>query len=624
MGITGPSAEQQAQRQQQQQRLQQLQEEQRAIETQLRVQQYASQYEIELQFPAKVVVNGRAVADSSPSAPVNPELIQHRLLEAGVLYEVPTSIRSIVASTTSFVQDLEATGCFDTVRVEIGSPGKLPTQETVGLSGQAAAEPSGPPTRHLKVLLNQARWYRLHIGGGLKTDSLINNPEQQALSASSVFGGNTGGAVLPTAELDASITLRNLTGYLDTTSLQYTLDTRSIATIALDHQRPLYSIFPKDSDMRNNILSNDRGSQYSFQTRFVLDTVDYEFTRSYKEFQRLLSVRATNQNRATARGDSVPSFFTSLEWKTLLRDIVPRRHATIPFAYNASHPIVQQSGPSVKHAFVAEMRSNGAFVNQRDDDVDGAASLQFLNPTSGLEFHSLAELATPPGDVGFFKFDAGLSLHRTLFYTQQTTTSDTDRKSGVALHGALNTGYLHPLSFGGLCGPPTISDRFFVGGPFSLRGFLPAGIGPRSHDIMSESSGTTPRHRDRPGDALGGDFYYTATAMLSMSPRILESVFVEPKLQETVDADGNRVLVSTESPLDAFRVFGFVNVGTCVGSVCHTPLSAIMGSTRTSVGVGLATALLGPRLEVTCAWPLRYGPKDVRRNFQFGMGFTFG
>jgi outer membrane protein assembly factor BamA len=53
-------------------------------------------------------------------------------------------------------------------------------------------------------------------------------------------------------------------------------------------------------------------------------------------------------------------------------------------------------------------------------------------------------------------------------------------------------------------------------------------------------------------------------------------------------------------------------------------LQAVLQSTRASVGVGIASSVMGPRVEATYAWPLRYGPRDARRHFQFGMGFSFG
>merc|ERR1712238_316264 len=142
-------------------------------------------------------------------------------------------------------------------------------------------------------------------------------------------------------------------------------------------------------------------------------------------------------------------------------------------------------------------------------------------------------------------------------------------------------GIIQPISFDGLCSGPTISDRFFVGGPMQLRGFLPAGIGPRT-----KTGGST-----TPGGTLAEY---------------------------------------------GIRLFAFANAATLAGlsplTNNHTRLQQqqpvtwmqIAQSTRTAAGVGISGGTPMGRVEVTYAWPLRYGPRDARRNFQFGFGLSFG
>lgn len=127
----------------------------------------------------------------------------------------------------------------------------------------------------------------------------------------------------------------------------------------------------------------------------------------------------------------------------------------------------------------------------------------------------------------------------------------------------------------------------------SIRGFLPAGIGPRTSSGVS-SGGVSPG-----GDSLGGAMYYTAS------------------LSASVAAPG----VMGEYGI---RAFSFVNAGTLVGTMNGVPLQAILNSTRTAVGAGISAATPMGRFEATYAWPLRYGPRDARRNMQFGFGFNFG
>lgn len=150
--------------------------------------------------------------------------------------------------------------------------------------------------------------------------------------------------------------------------------------------------------------------------------------------------------------------YVGLDWTLLFRDLIPRRHATLPYALNASPEIVSQSGPSLKHSVSFEYRTNGRLC----DD--------WLNPTFGMDVNGKVEVAGPPGDTGFVKMQGGASLNVPL-------------PQSCAFHGSVQAGILRSIPFGGLCGPASISDRFFVGGPLHLRGFLPAGIGPRAKTV---------------------------------------------------------------------------------------------------------------------------------------------
>ncbi|EEC45060.1 predicted protein [Phaeodactylum tricornutum CCAP 1055/1] len=349
----------QAQLQQKQERLRQLQEEERQLRLQLQVQEHAATYQVELAWPARIV-------DSNGNAPrTNNELIQHRLLESGVLYEVPVRVGATVESTNAFIQDLEKTGCFNSVRVEVGQ----------GVSDEDA---STRVQKQLKITLDEKRWYRVNAGAGVKTDGWL-RPETAV---------NDG--FLPTAEIDHSLA-----------SPEYT-----------------------------------------------------------------------------------PDLYYGVEWSLLSRDLVPRRQSKMPYAMDASPEVVSQAGPSLKHSILAEFRSNGELLDHP------------YSPTGGVEMHGSAEVAVPPGSVGFVRCNGGFGIHMPLLQS-------------LSVHSIFNAGYLKALSFGGLCRPPTLSDRYYVGGPLRFRGFVPAGIGPRTKHGGSSTPG---------GDAVGGDFFYTATAMASITP----------------------------------------------------------------------------------------------------------
>ena len=481
-----------------------------------------------------------------------------RLLEAGVLFEVPVSLGETVERLDDFCQDLERTGCFNRVSVEVGGAKASVDKET----GKEVVE------QQVNVVLDEKDWYRLHLGGGVKAQELLQQPEMT----------ESGQGPLPVAaELEVSAGLRNLTGCLDQTYIAYRLDTKGIGSWTLRHERPLYTFLP--SPWREALLETATGSRFSLTAKAALDTHDYEYTRSYREYQRLMSVHLSNQHslRDNPLASAMsPDWFASLSWSFALRDVIPRRQMASPWFSAASPSILQEAGPSLKNSFTALVRTNGSFIE------DGPV----LNPTDGWQAYAEAELATPPGDVNFGKLQAGASCHVPM-------------TPSLSLHWMGQAGWLHSMSWETQSGkkplPPTVSDRFHIGGPLQIPGFLPAGIGPR------DTRTSSPDRLTPGGDSIGGDLHYRTSLMASVPA--LTSLF----------PDG--------------RAFGFLAAGTCVqqANLGKDPVASFFGSTRASVGVGFTTtAMAGSRLEVTYAYPLRYAPVDARRNFQLGIGVTLG
>lgn len=503
-------------------------------------ERYMYNYNVNLKFPANL-----SSRDPNRTLRTNPDLVQIRLLEAGVLYEDPQPVAQTAERLSKFVAALEKTGCFHSVNVEVDELEK-PADSQQGTVSAVTGEPlKYPPTQQLNVILNEKNWYRLYVGGGIRNDM------------SAEIGGN----LFSKTQFETSAGLNNLTGYLDTTAIQYTVDATSNSRWDVRHIRPLDAYVP---DVMHSLM--DIGN-YSLGVRAALDTLDYEWTRSYKERQRKLSLRISNHEQVAHPEMSMESYM-GCEWSWLFRDIIPRRHETLPYALDASPEIAAHSGPSEKHSVSMEYRSNGEFCDDK------------YNPTDGIDFYSKVEVAGPPGDVGFVKAQSGGSIHIPLL-TDSLLCS---------LHSSLHTGILQSVSFGGSCNPATVSDRFFVGGPMQLRGFCPAGIGPRA----KIGSATAPM-----GDALGGEFFYTASLAASMTSAYLNQ-------------HGLR-----------FLVFG--NLGTLAGSLAAAPSwTTIIRSSRASVGVGACIGTPMGRAELTYSWPLRYGPRDARKNVQFGLGFTFG
>jgi outer membrane protein assembly factor BamA len=192
---------------------------------------------------------------------------------------------------------------------------------------------------------------------------------------------------------------------------------------------------------------------------------------------------------------------------------------------------------------------------------------------------------------------------------EESVSSTTPSVTGLALHSSFNCGIIRPIfggSFGGAIGSALsslpLADRFYVGGPGQLRGFLPSGIGPRSIDAGGSS---VPG-----GDSLGGDLFYTSTLAISAP---FPTYFAALR--------GNGA-----------RLFGFANAGTCVVSTASPLIGMdspetwrrILSSTRLAVGGGVSAGLPLGRFEATYAVPVRYGRADVLRYVQFGLSAQFG
>ena len=369
------------------------------------------------------------------------------------------------------------------------------------------------------------------------------------------------------------------------------------------------------------------GSHTSLGLHATLHDVDHESTRSSKEFVRSVGARLANHARGAARGPGAsggakPSIgppegmagpYLFLDWNATLRDVLPKRCATHPFALDCSPEIARQAGTSLKHSVTGGLYLNGCFVDDRYD------------PTMRYDAHLVGEVAGPPGDVGFAKLKGGYSWHFPMKllhmmalgvdgnnggsgYIDDKEEEYSSKVIGTTLHSSFNCGVMRPLTFNGLVGNDNnlvvpSSDRFFVGGPEQLCGFMPADIGPRA----SRGGSSVPGE-----DALGGNLFYTSTLAASIPFPLYFA-----KLRH-----------------NGARLFGFANAGTCVttggslgGQQSSSPLlnlpvwSQVLQSSRLTVGGGVSAGSPMGRFEATYAVPIRYGPRDARKPVQFGFGF---
>lgn len=457
-------------------------------------------YPIKLEYPASVfsassspsssniekddsssATQSNAYLKSKISPRTSQDFINFRLIDAGVQFFVnededenkssqdlnqQQTVADASKAIATFVSDLNKTGCYDSVQVILGRCSSRTISAELGSDGNpqplpTSSMPSSPaqqiPTdlRHVDVILNEKRWYKLYIGGGIKPVGIFSSFG----SSPSEFG------VLPKVQFETSGGLINLTGHCDMTMLSYSVDQTSLPTLTLSHSRPLYTLFHPNSLLQDLILSMDQGSKLTATFRTEMDTIDYEHLRSSKDHHQLVGLRISNQLAQPSHQPLMDGISHVIDWSLSSRDIVPKRSMTWPYLCDASPEIVASSGPTLKHSISFESRMNGKSLDDK------------FNPTSGIDAYIGGEVAGPPGDVGFMKMWMGGSFHFPFVQYHGFP---------CALHLATNIGFLKPLLFGGTCsvgGISNVNDRFFIGGPNQLRGFLPGGIGPRSKNV---------------------------------------------------------------------------------------------------------------------------------------------
>ncbi|KAL3766522.1 hypothetical protein ACHAWU_000317 [Discostella pseudostelligera] len=691
-----------AQRQKQHQQLLVLEQ------LQQRKAEFVSKYSLPLNYPAKVhglaatADNDATTAEeeAATSTRTSSQFINARLLEVGVPlgHSNSSSNSSSLAKHSvaigKFIRDLEGTGCYDAVQIHLDRASSNNNNNIAARKHQQQQSPENDnddddgssSSYNVTVKLREKKWYKLYIGGGVNSD--YNDPTTySSFSPSSILGGtnnsttsnantnnNNFSTFLPKLQFETSASLLNLTGYADISSASYIVDQTGNASFKLVHDRPLVSLLSEKNNgwlyrwlMPNPVgggAFNDNddddddpsimmmtvnsftggGSQTSLGLHAAFHDVDYESTRSSKEYVRSMGVRLANHSRgnnanyyrpSTSPPESMAGPYLFLDWNASLLDILPKRHPTYPYMLDCSSQIAQLAGTYLKHSLSGGWYWNGSLVNDRS------------NPTCGYDGYVWGEVAGPPGDVGYWKLKSGYSFHlpvelmlRVGGYNMDDDStienvveggdggnydgadSSSTTVTGMTLHSSFNCGILRPLNFNSLIGNSTIrssnnnggtasiiippSDRFYVGGPGQLRGFLPAGIGPRANTGGSSVPG---------GDALGGDIFYTSTLATSVP---------FPTYLATLRNNGA-------------RLFGFVNAGTCcavstssssttplIGMGCLPIWNQILHSTRVSIGGGLSMGSPMGRCELTYAVPIRYGPRDARKSVQFGFGFSFG
>src|SRR5262245_2413551 len=211
------------------------------------------------------------------------------------------------------------------------------------------------------------------------------------------------------------------------------------------------------------------------------------------------------------------------------------------------------------------------------------------NPTSGILTEFRQDFAGVGGDVKFIRNSADL-------YAYYEVVSDV--VSLVDLQGAAIPGWDAGLR---------MLDHFQMGANL-VRGFAPAGIGPRDLTQLPFTGVY--------GDALGGTYYWGASLELQ-TPLYFLPKDAGVKLAAFADAGSLWNYVGPTT----FPATGEV----ISGSICSTPPCPVDNGmhVRSSVGVGLIwDSPFGP-LRFDYAFPLSKEPYDRVQQFRFGGGTKF-
>lgn len=231
------------------------------------------------------------------------------------------------------------------------------------------------------------------------------------------------------------------------------------------------------------------------------------------------------------------------------------------------------------HSFKSSI--NHVFVRDRRDDM--------LLPSSGHYIRLANEFSgvLGIGNAHFFKSELETQVCHKIGGNQPLINKEGEPEGvhpGLVISATARAGFLAEL--GDYPKASTVSDRFVLGGPLSVRGFRIAGIGPRDGH-----------------DALGGNMYW-AVGLSAIAPL--------PTLES--------------KPL---RAHAFVNAGTNIpwnkrASSLQSTAEALSRSPSTSVGLGLIYRHSIARIELNYCIPLTAAKGDqLRRGLQFGIGLNF-
>lgn len=288
-------------------------------------------------------------------------------------------------------------------------------------------------------------------------------------------------------------------------------------------------------------------------------------TSSYEELSRGVKVAVSDEKERHTFG-----------YTAAYRDVIPHNRVTKVRSNGKENTVETEPSVSIVNSAVPSFKS-ALHYTYKIDKTDSP-----FVPHKGSLFQIRTELAGVGGDVRFGKVETTSKYYFPL----------TDN---VAIGFGLTTGLIRPWStFLPVAAQSAeqpevhVSDRFFLGGAMSVRGFGPYRIGPA----------------DGP-DAVGGDFSAAASTELCFKMPERWKALRELNLRARVYANvGNLVSLSDPRSLKA-RAQDFLS------------------QYRASVGAGLVLPTPLGRLELNLSHPVKKSAHDELKSFQIGLGAEF-
>ncbi|KAG2191701.1 hypothetical protein INT47_011362, partial [Mucor saturninus] len=390
---------------------------------------------------------------------------------------------------------------------------------------------------HVHILLDNATDSDpLAAPGSINVVYQVKEKSRVFIKTGTEIGNNEG-------NMNGSITLRNVFGGAELLETVASFGTRNSSSFQFTLGKPVNASPDSNIDFNaHRVLCNNT------------------LTSSYEELARGAGLRYKTLSRF---GYHELSY--DMTWRSIDR-VSP----------SASLSIRKEVGHSLKSSI------NHVFVRERRDDM--------LLPSNGHYLRLSQELSgvLGLGDSHFFKTELESQFCHQFGGGQILKDKETDEFLGVhpgfVMSTTFRAGWLANLSDDDdHKKASTVSDRFLLGGPLSIRGFRNAGVGPRDYR-----------------DALGGNMYWAAG---------ISAIAPLPKLES--------------KPL---RAHAFINAGTNVpsGSTLQSTAQALMKSPSISAGLGLIYRHSIARIELNYCVPLTAAKGDqIKRGLQLGLGLNF-